>query len=426
MQSFAYPPFEYIVIGNGLMGSAAARYLSEWSDRVALIGPGEPADHKGHDGVFSSHYDEGRLAHKHSQDPIWSIISRAAVATYPELQERAGIQFHGPVGRVIANRLSAEEQAQLKAWIAAVDPTGNELHFYDADDRTWQQQFPFLHFPQGFTLLHELPPAGYVNPRALLRAQNVAAQQQGAILIPQQVTNVASFSSGVTVSTADGQQVQAEKVLIAAGAFTNFNGLLPEPLPLLLKTETMIWANVSPATATRLQAMPGIGYNIDDPEIDDIYVAPPLQYPDGQHKIKLGCNTKGEQWPSTLDEVQAWFQRGDSDRDMPPMVRALRQILPDVDFQEITSHRCIVTYTPSGYPMIDRVPSDEHGGLFVATGGNGAGAAGSDTLGRLAAGLMHDGRWIEDLPREPFLATNQWGQSEKVLTKAQERALTRV
>ena len=418
--------YTYIVVGNGLMGSAAARYLSEWSDHVALIGPNEPAEHGNHDGVFSSHYDEGRLAHKQSRDPLWAVISRAAVCAYPKLETLSGVSFHGPVGRVIANRANIEENEELLTWMASVDPTREQLHFYDATDRGWQQHFPYLNFPTGYTLLHELPPAGYVNPRAMLRAQNVVARQQGATIIDQPVLHIQSKATGVEVNTADGRRYQAEKVLIAAGAFTNFNQLLPEPLPLLLKTETMIWADVTPETANRLQTMPGVGYDIDDPDLDDIYMAPPLLYPDGRYKIKMGCNTKGELWPATLAEIQAWFQRGDSDRDKPAMERALRQILPDVEFLNISSHRCIVTYTPSGYPMIDGVPSDPHGRLFVATGGNGAGAAGSDTLGSLAAGLLHDGRWIESLPREPFLATNQWGQSKKVLTKAQARALGRI
>ncbi|MEM7335427.1 MAG: hypothetical protein AAF490_25335, partial [Chloroflexota bacterium] len=83
----------------------------------------------------------------------------------------------------------------------------------------------------------------------------------------------------------------------------------------------------------------------------------------------------------------------------------------------------IVTYTPSGYPTIDQLPTDENGRLFVATGGNGTGAQGSDTLGRLAAGLMHDGRWIDTIPRQVFLASNNWGESDKKLTKAQARAM---
>lgn len=417
--------YQYIVIGNGLMGSAAARYLSQWSDSVALIGPGEPANHSQHDGVFSSHYDEGRLAHKHSQDPIWAVISHEAVCAYAALEAQSGIRFHGPVGRVIASRLTPAEEEKIGDWVTKADPTGAELQLYAADDRSWQHLFPYLHFPEEYSLLHELAPAGYINPRALLRAQNIAAQQQGTDLIERQVIEVRVTANGVALTTADGRRLQAEKVLLACGAFTNFYGLLPRPLPLLLKTETMIWADVAPETAQRLQTMPGVGYNIDDPDIDDIYMAPPLLYPDGHYKIKMGCNTKGEQWPATLAEVQAWFKQGDSDCDKAPMVRAIKQILPDVDFGTITSHRCIVTYTPSGYPMIDRVPSDEHGRLFVATGGNGSGAAGSDTLGKLAAGLMHDGRWMDELPREPFLATNQWGQSKKVLTKAQARALAR-
>lgn len=418
--------YEYIVVGNGLMGSAVARYLSQWSDRVAIIGPSEPADHSRHAGVFSSHYDEGRLAHKYSQDPIWSVISQEAVQSYGPLEAQSGIRFHGPVGRVIANRYTPEEKERIIAWINACDPSGRELQLFDATDRSWQAHFPYFHFPADYDLLYEKAPAGYINPRALVRAQNAATRQQGGIVIDQLVTGVHATATGVTVTTVNGEVYEAEKVLIAGGAFTNFNGLLPQPLPLLLKTETTIWADIDPATAARLQTMPGVSYNIVDSALDDIYMAPPLLYPDGQYKVKMGCNTKGEAWPATLAEVQAWFQTGNSDGDLPAMARAIRQILPAVEFQQITSQRCIVTYTPSGYPTIDQAPGDPHGRLYVATGGNGSGAAGSDTLGKLAAGLMHDGRWIDDLPREPFLATNQWGQSKKVLTKAQKRALEKM
>ncbi|MCB0000160.1 MAG: hypothetical protein KDE56_30560, partial [Anaerolineales bacterium] len=92
----------------------------------------------------------------------------------------------------------------------------------------------------------------------------------------------------------------------------------------------------------------------------------------------------------------------------------------------MTTHCCIVTYTPSGYPTIDGAPGDVYGRLFIATGGNGSSAQGSDTFGWLAAGWMVDGRWPDDLPRQPFLATNKWGESKKKLTKAQERAFAKV
>ncbi len=415
--------YKYMVVGNGLMGSAAARYLSAWSDSVAVVGPAEPADQSQHDGVFSSHYDQGRLTRELSQDPIWSVISRRAVRNYGMLEEKSGVPFHGAVGRVHANNPSAEERRDLLNWLEqASQEYGIAYQYFEKGDRSWKKLFPYLDFPADYDLFFEPGPAGYINPRQMLRAQNVIARQQGADVINELVVGIHSSADGVEVVTAEGSHFMAEKVLVSCGAFTNFNNLLPQPLPLLLKTESMVWGEVDEATAVRLQTMPGVGYNIADPDIDDIYMAPPVLYPDGTYKVKLGCNTAGELWPETLAEVQAWFQSGPSEQDMPAMARAMQAILPDVEFRRITSHRCIVTYTPSGYPTIDHAPGDENGRLFVATGGNGSGAQGSDTLGFLAAGFMHDGRWLDDLPREPFLATNKWGKAKDNSSKAQIRA----
>ena len=36
--------FDYVVIGKGMIGTAVARYLSQSSDSVVLIGPNEPQD----------------------------------------------------------------------------------------------------------------------------------------------------------------------------------------------------------------------------------------------------------------------------------------------------------------------------------------------------------------------------------------------
>lgn len=276
--------------------------------------------------------------------------------------------------------------------------------------------------PEGYDLFLEPAPAGYVNPRQMLAAQNTVAKQHGAVVIDQRAINVTATEHGVTVRTEDGTTHQADRVLVACGAFTNFGDLLPEPIPLRCKTESTIWATVSPETAAELVDMPGVGYDIDDPDIDDIYMAPPIRYPDGTYKIKMGCNTAGEFWPETLEQVQQWFKRGSSDDDLPAMERALRQLLPGLEFLDVSSHRCIVTYTPSGYPTIDAAPGDVTGRLFVATGGNGSSAQGSDTLGHAAAGLLYDGRWMDELPRQVFLATNAWGDATKRLTKAQSRA----
>jgi len=48
--------FDYLVIGKGLMGSAALRYVSQLTATVAIIGPDEPINYTNHKGVFASPY----------------------------------------------------------------------------------------------------------------------------------------------------------------------------------------------------------------------------------------------------------------------------------------------------------------------------------------------------------------------------------
>ena len=60
--------FDVLVIGKGLMGSAAARYLREFGADTAVLGPDEPQKLQTHDGVFASHYDQGRIPRRLSKD----------------------------------------------------------------------------------------------------------------------------------------------------------------------------------------------------------------------------------------------------------------------------------------------------------------------------------------------------------------------
>lgn len=52
--------YECIIIGRGLIGSAAAKYISNSQTNVALIGPDEATVLK-QGIVFASHYDRARI-----------------------------------------------------------------------------------------------------------------------------------------------------------------------------------------------------------------------------------------------------------------------------------------------------------------------------------------------------------------------------
>ena len=86
------------VIGRGMIGSAAARHLSKMGHDVALIGPDEPADFSRHDGVFGSHYDEGRITRSYDPQPFWRQMNRAAISRYGEIAAESGVAFYREVG----------------------------------------------------------------------------------------------------------------------------------------------------------------------------------------------------------------------------------------------------------------------------------------------------------------------------------------
>ncbi|HLF91114.1 MAG TPA: FAD-dependent oxidoreductase [Anaerolineales bacterium] len=384
--------FEIIVIGKGLMGSAAARYLSQQSKSVAIIGPDEPKDQTTHPGVFASHYDEGRLTRLISRDPVWSALARMAIGEYQALETASGIPFHNPVGMLVvdSDRMASHMKAD-RNWAREM---GVEFNFYPAGDTRWQAQFPSYRFPSDYWVLHEPAPAGMINPRAMLRAQLAVAERQGTTIIQEIVRDVIPRADGVIITTLTGEQYRAEKVLVAAGAFSHLFNLLPRPLGIYAETETIILGEVDEHSAKTYANIPTLIYFVEDPEIDDIYLTPPLRYPDGRYYIKMGANTKSDQFPKSLEEVQTWFREGDSDVHKGALERALQAILPDVRFRSFHTKRCILCRTQSGHPIVDQVSER----VFVATGGNGEGAKSSDALGRLAAGLVLGWEWPGEIP----------------------------
>jgi sarcosine oxidase len=387
--------YDVIVIGAGLMGSATARYLSGLGLRVAIIGPSEPDGEGAPPSVYASHYDEGRLTWRLGKNVTWSRLAQRAIAQYRQLEKASGIPFYRPVGL-----LQAQPGGEASAALAIAAEEGLAYSLYPPGDLGWRAHADQLHLPRDCHVLFEPDPAGMINPRAMLRAQLAIAAQQGATLIRETVIRVEETVDEVRVESSSGRLLRAPKTLVAAGAFTNFGKLLPCPIPLRLKTETIILGDVGEASAARMARMPVVTYQIDDREIDDIYMTPPMRYPDGRYCVKLGCNTRVDEWPETLEAVQAWFRHGDSDICKPAMARALQELLPAVEFLSITSARCIVAYTPSGLPTIDGVSER----IFVAAGGNGSSAKCADSVGWLAAGLMHDGRWPAEIERKPFQA----------------------
>lgn len=388
--------YDVIIVGKGLIGSAAARYLSELDGSVALIGPDEPQDWQTHNGVFASHYDQGRITRILDADWIWGALAKRSLAAYGALERRSGIRFHHAVSGLYA---SATEPAK----IAQVEKVGQALEadFGRISAEHLNRCRPYFDFPTEAHILWEHGRAGYVNPRSLAAAQAAVVAQNGATIIRETACALATKSDHVEVTTTAGTVVTGRKILLAMGAYTNL--LLTEgELAHNRKAHMILRAEIDSAETHRLRDMPTLIYTLPQGSAArSTYMLPPVRYPDGKTYVKLGITTH---WDDTIfdrwDDIVTWFQSDGFDHEQEALKSVLHQVLPDLTVNAYITKPCILTYTQHGYPTVDQIDSR----VYVAAGGNGAAAKSSDAIGHLAALLLAEREWPAGFERDSFKA----------------------
>lgn len=366
--------FDVVVIGGGLFGSAAARHLARAGVRVALLAPMEPLVRATHDGVFASHYDEARITRVLDADDLWARMAHASIGRYAEIEATSGIRFHHSAGFLA---LGEAEGDYLSSNAAIGD--GEGVAFESLDRAALSNRFGFLNIPSTFGALFEGSPAGYVNPRALVRAQIALAREHGVHVVAQTALQLTETPDGVDVFTNTGSRYLADRALVAAGVYAN--NLLVRPLDLEVQGRMVLFARLSEELRAELAMMPSI---IHVPASGaTTYLLPPVTYPDGETYVKLGI----DEWDRPLrtsEQLGEWFRSSGDAAEAEAALAALVGLIPALEDAPVHTETCAYTITASGYPYIGML--NERIGVVV--GGNGRGAKSSDEIGHLAAAAL--------------------------------------
>lgn len=380
--------YRTIVLGRGLIGSAAARHLAGLSDGVALVGPDEPADRAIHDGVFASHYDEGRMTRVCDPDPAWATTAKRSIDRYGEIEAASGIKFFENSGYLAVAGTGSDYLNRTEA--VGLDH-GADLTRLDAS--AIRERFPFLNVPTDSEGLYEGDRAGHLSPRALVRAQTKAAGLRGVEIVAAEARAIRPVSGGVEVDLATGDTLRAERVLVATGAFTDACGLSPKALNLRVFGRTVVLARIEGDVGNDLRGMPTMGH-----AETGAYILPPIRYPDGQSYLKIGIGSTGDADLRSRADLAAWFKgKGspDNQRDFRAFLTAL---IPPLERCPVWhTDTCAVAWTATGLPYIDFVHDDR---IAVAVGGNGKGAKSSDDWGWVAAHLIAGRDWDHPVDRD--------------------------
>ncbi|WP_323780592.1 FAD-dependent oxidoreductase [Thalassovita sp.] len=368
------------VVGRGLIGSAAARHLAMQGQDVILIGPSEPTEPQRHDGVFGSHYDEGRITRSLDPSPFWSRVSRESIARYEQIEVASGVRFFHETGLIMAGPegsgpISDVERVAARDGIRCQPFRGTDL----------AERFAYFSFAGDTLALFEPRRAGHINPRALVRAQGIAAQRAGARILDAVVTGMHETAAGVVVQTAQGE-VEADQVLVAAGGFSK--ALLGEAISLKVYARTVLLLEVDAAEQARLAGMPPLIWL--GPEGEDPYLLPPIRYPDGKTWLKIGGDPENVALETDQD-MRDWFRSGGNPEVGAYLDEAIRARMPELRCASTRIAACVTSYSDDGQALIDRLSAR----VSVATAGCGKAAKNSDELGRLGGEVVL-GRQLPD------------------------------
>lgn len=395
--------FDVAVVGAGPIGAATARHLADQGARVLIVGPAEPPDFAGHDGVWSGHYDQGRLGHVLEVPFVAALLAARSIRRFGELARRTGVEFTQPVHSLAVmpaalGGRAPSEWFDLGRLMQNAEDVGQPVeHLSEAQLR---ERYPHLNFEPGHECVVQRD-AFIVNPRDLTAAELAAATTAGATLVRDEITAIAADGPRRRLTARSGASWTADTVVVATGASTNAGGLLPRKLAMDTLGATVVLIEVPGPDAVDL---PGIMYYKQRGE-ELLYggiVMTPLRYPDGRWYIKCSGTSLLDNPLSTREEIAAWVRTGGAADDIAPTLTLLRELLPAETAAALGPARvrpCLVSTNHTGHPYIDH--ADENV-VVVVEGERGVMIA--DELGRLTASLAATGRWSDSLPHQLFRA----------------------
>jgi len=353
---------DHLVVGGGVMGSAAAWQLARRGRDVLLLERFEP----GH--VHGASHGASRIYRTTYAEPEYLDLAQEALGLWRELEAESGLGLLDVTGGLSHGRRDTAAERRTDAIAAAFSARGVDHEWLDPAAAA--ERWPGLRF-EG-RVLHE-PGAGRLHAdRAVAAFQGAAATHGAEVRHRSPVRHLERVPGGVRVVTETGDVV-ARVVVLTVGAWSAglLTGALDHELPVVVTQE-------QPAHfAVRAGLPPG-----DWPAFTHD-VGPGTAYPSGVYGlatpgegVKVGFHGVG---PETDPDLRTY-------RPEPAQLAALRDYvrtwLPGLDPDAFVPVSCTYTTTPDQDFVLDR-----RGGLVVGAGFSGHGFKFAPAVGRVLADL---------------------------------------
>lgn len=361
-------PCDAVVVGLGVVGSAAARELARRGWSVVGIDRFAPDHRRG-----SSHGESRLFRLLYHESPYYVPLLRRAREGWAELEAEAGQELLVETGGLAVGPPDGELFTGSLATAAE-----HGLAFERLDPREVRRRFPAFRLRGGQEAL--LDPAGAVlRADRCLAALRAAARRAGADLrFGERVRDWTRDGDGLAVET-EGGELRAGALVLAAGGWTAdlLEGAGEARPPLTVERQSV---HRFPATAG------------DDfaPERFPVFLlerdgdAGPMAYgvPDLGRGVKVAVHHDGEQ-SARPEDVRRRLHPEEAKRARG----AVEELLPALGESPLGSEVCLYTNTPDRDFLIDRLGAESPPAV-VATGFSGHGFKFAPVVGEVAADLL--------------------------------------
>jgi sarcosine oxidase len=352
--------YDAVVIGLGVMGSAALRSLAARGLRVLGIDRHRPPHALG-----SSHGRARMIREAYFEHPLYVPLVRHAYDLWGRLEQESGKDLLRLTGGAF---IGGEDSDLVSGALESSRLHGISIDVVDGAELA--RLFPAFARQPGIRAVIERR-AGYLSPDRCMEALLERAAASGAESLVAEVIGWGSEGGRLKVTTDDGDHL-TDSLVLAAGPW--LPGLANKwRLPLTIERVVQAaFATARPEDHTE-ESLPVFAWEFEPGRI--FYGFPAI---DGAVKVGLHHGAPVSDPDSASREVTA--------ADTDEVGALLRKFLPGVDGPPVEADICFYTKTPDGHFLVDRLPGLDHVLLVSACSGHGFKFA--PAIGEIVADLL--------------------------------------
>jgi sarcosine oxidase len=356
---------DYVIVGAGAVGSAAAYHLARRGKPVLLV----EQFALGHD--RGSSHGAARITRHSYADPDYARLMPAAFRAWRELEADAGEALYLRTGGVSFSPRGVDYVARVGANLSEL-----RVPHWRGSGREWNDRQPSFRLPADYEVVFE-PDAGIVKAARSLALQVELARRHGGpetqVLAQTPVAQI-DLSGAHPVLVAGKMKIVANRLIVAAGAWVSrlLSGL---PVPFRVTRQQVLYLRPADRLSFGIGRFPVFIYK-GNGEDEAFYGMPEFL----DMGVKVARHAGPEVDPDSTDRTIG--------ADYIALVRRfLHTHIPDLEPAPVeTVETCLYTVAPDERFLVDYLPGRTD--VLVASPCSGHGFKFSCLVGRVLADLV--------------------------------------